>query len=67
MTKIPKQPSQLLQDNEGHWYLIPGSYLPAFENGLALTGPLYEAHVSKFSRYGVDGPHKIVILNWREL
>lgn len=67
MNKPPKQPSQLLQDNDGHWYLVPGPYIPAFEAGLGCTSSTYDAHMSKFARYGVDGPHKLVILDWREL
>lgn len=67
MIKPPKQPSQLLQDNDGHWYLVPGVYLKSFEAGLSLSSPTYEAHLSKFAQYGVDGPHRLVILDWREI
>ena len=49
-------------------YTVAGVKLtPKLYYDFTLSGPTYDANISKFSRYGVDGPHKIVILNWREL
>lgn len=66
MIKLPKQPSQLLQDKEGNWYLVPGPYIVSFEMGLDCVSPTYEAHISKFSRYAVN-PDRLMILDWRVL
>jgi len=67
MIKPPKTPSQLLRDNDGHWYLVPSPYLAAFEAALSLTDVQYDAALSKFARYGIDGPEKLIIIDWREL
>jgi hypothetical protein len=66
MIKSTKQPSQLLQDNDGHWYLVPGTHLAQFEAALALED-VQSTAMGKFTRFAIDGPHRLIILDWREL
>jgi hypothetical protein len=79
-TKTSKQPpSQLLQDNDGHWYLVPESEIVRFEQALSLMGVANrpdandETHdaacavFAPFERMRIDGPHSIRILKWQEI
>lgn len=72
-----KKPSRLLQDNDGHWYLIPDALITKFEDLLAATEQLESAddfsgserlyqEMDKFTQYAVNRPSDILIKDWEE-
>lgn len=78
MKKSTKQPpSLILQDNEGHWYIIPENKVVAFESALAIfhkaddyEGEAYDRtyqQVGRFQNYRIDGPHRLRLLAWEEM
>lgn len=61
-------PSQLLQDNDGHWYLVPEAKIVSFHDALALfTDDPDDDSFESFGEYQVDGPHRLRILAWEEM
>jgi hypothetical protein len=68
MKKRTKQPpSQLAQDNEGNWYLIPEDKIVVFESTLNLLEELQGEGLEPFHGYQVDAPHSIRVLKWQEI
>jgi len=66
---MKQTPSQLLQDNDGHWYLVPEAKIVKFESALALNPDADEGWeaFNEFEQYRVDGPHRVRILAWEEM
>lgn len=61
-----KPPSRLLQDGDGHWYLIPVGQETSFyfwvdgqEKAMDWTG-------GDYSERRINGPHTLVLLDWRD-
>jgi len=59
-----KQPHYLVQDDDGHWYLIPESYRERFEEVIGMNDEAPARELTKMMRYAVDGPQAIRILEW---
>lgn len=79
--KSKQPPSQLVDDGDGHWYLVPESEIVAFEQAAALIAEAnrFDSNLSdraydaacetwaRFERMSVDGPHRLRILAWEEM
>jgi hypothetical protein len=65
--RIKQPPSQLAQDNEGNWYLIPEDKIVVFESTLNLLEELQGEGLEPFRRYQVDAPNSIRVLKWQEI
>lgn len=50
----------LIQDNDGHWYLIEKSEEPTFWKWIEAIESDEETELD-FSENGVDGPHSVLI------
>ncbi len=69
-----QQPSQLLQDNDGHWYLVNEEYIEAFETAIVLmedsdedvVGQGYR-QLTKIKHLPIDDPSNLRILVWEEM
>lgn len=58
---------RLVQDDDGHWYLIPIELMDQFDNFVDDPDFGQEDNMTVFfGKYQVDGPHKIHILLWEE-
>lgn len=71
---ISKIPHHLLQDNDGHWYMVPEINVSCFEQTMQLMvqAEPYVAHLAheefngSFGRFRIDGPHRLRIYHWEE-
>lgn len=52
----------LLQDDDGHWYLIPLAKEDYFEDLINTRD--YDSLGHAFSVYRIDGPASIIIKSW---
>lgn len=71
-----KKFSRLIQDNDGHWYLIPDSKIARFEELIQTFDYLdeseYDSHAAKkimadlqkFQEYSIDNPSNVLIKDW---
>jgi hypothetical protein len=59
---------QMMQDDEGHWYLIPVNQRSRFTNYVAAAsrGDESDEDVGYFSARSIDGPHAITFREWEE-
>ena len=57
---------KLLQDGDGHWYLIPAAYIGEFYDWIsAMENDLdWYGGIDDYATYRVDGPHRILIHDW---
>ncbi len=69
-----QQPSVLLQDNDGHWYLVAESDVDAFETALQLIQDsdddvMLEGHkaLRKVKHISIDSPESLRILAWEDV
>lgn len=62
---MSQPPSQLLKDNDGHWYLVPESRAIEFESILDLIVDGDDHDLSDFHQ--VDDPSNLRILVWEEI
>lgn len=62
-------PSQLVQDDDGHWYLVPEAKITRFHDILSMDvdDPAAWKAFEPFTQYAVDGPHRLRILAWEEM
>lgn len=65
--KVTQPASQLLQDNDGHWYLIPEIQVSKFETLLGIAEDELGTMFQPFMAYAIDGPHRLRILAWEEI
>lgn len=70
---MKQQPSQLLQDNDGHWFLVAESDLEAFESAIQLIQDsdddvMLQGHktLKKVKHIPIDSPECLRILAWEE-
>lgn len=57
---------RLIDDDDGHWYVILVSEEKAFQKWLD-AGPYWTKYKGKdFNECRVDGPHRVVFDSWRE-
>lgn len=61
-----KPPSRLLQDGDGHWYLIPVGKEDDFEYWISNEEQTRDWHGYDFDELRINGPHTLVLLDWRE-
>lgn len=59
-----KIPHHLLQDNDGHWYLVAEPHVARFEAAIELDDD--GCALSKVKRHEIDGPHRLRIYHWEE-
>lgn len=60
--------SQLRQDNDGHWYLVPEDRLVEFEDALALfIDDPEDDSFQDFAQYSVEDPSNLRVFSWQEL
>ncbi len=63
---MKQPPSQLRDDNDGHWYLVPEDRITEFEDILNMMDEGDDdLDLSDFHQ--VDGPHHLRILAWEEI
>ncbi len=60
-------PSILLQDNDGGWYLVPETKATSFESACNLSREDDGRAMTKFAKYRIDGPHRLIISEWQEM
>ncbi len=71
--RVTKQlPSQLLQDNDGHWYLVPEDKIVMFESAIEMIDNELDSDdgckaLGKLSKYQIDRPEMLRILAWEEM
>jgi len=57
---------QLIQDDDGHWYVIDVTEEKAFRKWEA-AAPYWEGYQGKdFNECRVDGPHRVWFRGWKE-
>lgn len=62
-TIIEKEPSRLVQDDEGHWYIISIDKLTKFYDWLNfIYDGKYEGE--DFSQYAIAGVHLLTLYDW---
>jgi hypothetical protein len=69
-----QSPSQLLQDNDGHWYLVAEDNAEAFEAAVQLIGSsdediMMKGHqeLAKLRVIPIDEPSCLRILAWEDM
>ena len=61
-----KHPSRLLQDGDGHWYMIPVGIEEVFEAWCSVMEDGSDWFGDDFNELRVDNPHRLQIFDWRE-
>lgn len=56
--------AQLLNDDDGHWYIVYIDYIPSFRKWLELDADMRSEEPLGGKR--IDGPHSIIIKDWFE-
>jgi hypothetical protein len=57
---IDKMEHKLIQDDDGHWYVIPIHLETSFND----WNSYYGKAAMHFDEYRVDGPHRIIFKEW---
>lgn len=64
-----KKPHRLIQDDDGHWYIIPYDFVDEFHDWIDGSFEVLTTTMDDpidFDQFRINGPHTLKIYSWAE-